>query len=160
MARSSVTAYDDDLSVVEVLVDPDVAPWAGQLRWRMHTSGTKRYVRGTVSSRPFLHRLILGLPPSDPRTVDHVNGDPLDNRRENLRVATVAENAQNQGSRGGSSRYRGVSWDASRGKWIATAMVNGKRKTLGRFDDEDRAGEAAAKFRAEHMPFSAEAQAA
>lgn len=156
---SNFVAYDDHMVGCCVWVDNDVAPWVRQLRWRLHTSGTKQYVRGTVSSRPFLHRLILGLAPDDPRTVDHIDGDPLNNRRSNLRIATVAENAQNQGSRGGYSSYRGVSWDASRGKWIATAMLNGRRTTIGRFVDEDEAGEAVARWRGEHMPFSQEAAA-
>lgn len=46
-----------------------------------------------------LHRFIMGLPPGklDPenRVVDHINGNPLDNRKENLRVTTQAGNMEN-----------------------------------------------------------------
>jgi hypothetical protein len=105
----------------------------------------------------YLHREVMGLERDDPRRVDHINRDTLDNRRANLRLATTAQNAQNQGSRGGSSRYRGVTWDKAREKWMASAMLGGKRHTIGRFDSEDEAGAAAAAWRARHMPFSAEA---
>lgn len=110
----------------------------------------------------YLHREIMGLkhaPPSE-GLVDHINGDPLDNRRENLRIVTYAQNAHNRKDReGGTSRYRGVSWWADKrrphlpGKWRAAVMVNGKLNFLGFFDDEDEAGRVTAAFYAEHMPY-------
>lgn len=96
----------------------------------------------------------------DSRRVDHINGDTFDNRRSNLIVVTNAGNAQNQGSRGGSSRYRGVTWDRARRKWMASAQLNGRKVTIGRFETEDQAGGAAAAWRAVHMPHSVEARAA
>jgi hypothetical protein len=128
-------------------------------RWHVTNSRwglVGRCVRGQLV---YLHRAVLGLAPGDPRRVDHINRNPLDNRRANLRTATTAQNAQNQDSRGGSSRYRGVTWDKSRQKWMATAMLDGRRTTIGRFDDEDEAGCAAAEWRAKNMPYSQEAAA-
>jgi len=52
-----------------------------------------------------MHRLILGLVPGDP-DVDHVNGDALDNRRANLRLATQSQNNGNRRAQGGTSRFR------------------------------------------------------
>lgn len=125
-------------------------------RWSFNTRDReKRYLKNWEGQ--LLHRAVLGLGPEDPRRVDHINGNPLDNRRVNLRIVTTAQNAQNQGSRGGSSRHRGVTWDRSRQKWMASAMLDGRRRTIGRFDSEDEAGAAASAWRAEHMPFSAEA---
>lgn len=50
--------------------------------------------------------------------VDHINGNPLDNRRENLRMATPMQNAANAHKRGGcSSLYKGVSWDWKTRNW-------------------------------------------
>lgn len=142
-------------------VDPDVWVWAHHLRWHAHESDTLTYAAhrtsvGDRQIRVFLHRVILGLAPEDPRLVDHIDGNTLDNRRANLRVVTAAQNAQNQGSRGGSSEHRGVTWDRARGKWMASAMLNGKRTTIGRFATEDEAAAAASAWRAKHMPFSAE----
>lgn len=144
-------------------VDADVWAWASRITWHAHESDTRTYAAtatwtGDGTQRTFLHRVIMGLAPEDPRKVDHVSGDTLDNRRANLRLATTAQNAQNQGSRGGSSRHRGVTWDRARGKWLASAMLDGKRTTIGRFVTEDEAAEAASAWRAEHMPFSADCE--
>ena len=133
------------------------------LRWYLDRPSLTRtgpaYVRRTVDPLEPLQRVVLGLKPGDKRKVDHIDGNTLDNRRANLRIVTDAENAQNQGSRGGSSRYRGVTWDRSRGRWMASHMLNGRRTTIGRYATEDEAGRAAAAWRAEHMPFSSEAAA-
>ena len=101
-----------------------------------------------------LHREVMGLGASDPRVVDHINGDPLDNRRENLRVVTQAENCQNSRTRvRGSSRHRGVSWDSRYGCWRAYGRVDYVQHHIGYFDDEDEAGKAADEWRRHHMPF-------
>ena len=76
-----------------------------------------------------LHRLLLGLGRGQGQ-VDHINGDGLDNRRENIRACT---NSQNQMNRRKSpmqktaSRYKGVVFDAERGKWRAQLKRDGKR---------------------------------
>jgi hypothetical protein len=114
--------------------------------------------RGGKKHRQPMHRDVLGLLPGDPRQADHINRDRLDNRRGNLRIVTRAEQAQNLTSyRGSSSRFRGVSWNRERRKWRATARLSGKIHFLGDFDDEAAAGDAAAAFRRQHMPFSSEA---
>jgi len=69
---------------------------------------------------------------------DHINGDKLDNRRENLRLATRSQNEMNKRKRvftqkPTSSSYKGVSWMKSRNKWRAVIQVNGKQKSLGTF---------------------------
>jgi hypothetical protein len=127
-------------------------------RWYMVDGYVGRSVRVDGRRRSLrLHREILGLAVGDPRHTDHINRDPLDNRRANLRIVTAAQNNQNLGLRGGSSRYRGVSLFARTGRWRAECTLNGKNHHLGYFDSEDEAGEVARAFRAEHMPFSTEA---
>ena len=72
--------------------------------------------------------------------VDHINGNPLDNRVENLRIATPPQNSWNcKTNKRNKSGIRGVCWDASRNKWMAHIMFNGKSRTLGRFDSLDEA---------------------
>jgi hypothetical protein len=140
------------------LVDPADSRRVSKYRW--HLRNREGYVATTMKGHGIsLQRFLLGDTVPADMTVDHVNGWRLDNRRANLRIATTAENAQNQGSRGGSSRHRGVTWDKARQKWMARAMLNGKGYTIGRFDDEEVAAVAAAEFRAKHMPFSTEAAA-
>ncbi len=151
---------------LEALIDEDLAGYLSQWKWHVEYSNPSRsgkpyVVRrskvGGKQTRVYMHRLVMRLPHDDPRRVDHVNGDTFDNRRENLRVVTVAQNAQNQGSRGGSSSYRGVTWDKARQKWMAGATLNGKRTTIGRFGSELEAHAAATRWRADNMPFSADA---
>jgi hypothetical protein len=68
--------------------------------------------------------------------IDHINGDGLDNRRENLRHVTHAQNMRNQKSRQGSSKYKGVSWTKSRQKWCAQIYRQGKLYWLGYYQSE------------------------
>lgn len=149
-------------TVAYAVVDDEDVVLLADRRWSLHRSDTKSYAingAGAYKGQPkrvFMHRVIVGLQRGDVRCVDHVNGDTLDNRRENLRIVSPAENAQNQGARGG-SRFRGVSFDKSRGRWLASATLDGKRTTIGRFDTEEEAGVAAAAWRFEHMPYSREA---
>ena len=73
--------------------------------------------------------------------VDHKNGNPLDNRFGNLRLATGSENNRNRGmSRNNTSGICGVYWQKQKGKWEAQAYGNtGKRKYLGVYEDKEEA---------------------
>lgn len=65
--------------------------------------------RGCKSTSVKMHRVILGLAPSDPG-VDHHDRDGLNNRRSNLRVATQSQNGANRLKQrnGTGSRFKGV----------------------------------------------------
>lgn len=68
--------------------------------------------------------------------IDHINGDKHDNRIENLRTATVAENRQNKAlDVRNKSGIKGVFWHSKAQKWIAKIRLNGKSKHLGTFSD-------------------------
>lgn len=85
-----------------------------------------------------LGRVILGLERGDPRRVDHINGDPLDNRRINLRICTHTENMQNQRlPKNNTSGFKGVS--AWKGRWMAQIMARGKHRVLGMFSTPEEA---------------------
>lgn len=112
-----------------------------------------------TSRTTYLHREILGLPRGDERQADHINRDKLDNRRCNLREATHKTNAQNVAGHGSGSKYRNVyRVDNARKPWLANAGLGGKTHYIGLFATEDEAGEAASKWRAEHMPYSEDAR--
>ena len=82
-----------------------------------------------------MHRFILDVPSEV--SVDHINRNGLDNRRENLRPASVAQNQQNRKkAQGTSSKYKGVSWNKERQLWHAYIHVSGRMKYLGRFQNE------------------------
>jgi len=98
------------------------------------------------------HRVIMAMSTGvwPDRDVDHIDGNRQNNTLQNLRLASRSENIRNSGSRAGtSSRFCGVSWDKSRGLWMAGCYdLTGKRRHLGRFSDEAdaaRAYDAAAK---------------
>jgi hypothetical protein len=99
--------------------------------WYLRVSkGGNKYAKSNLpdGKRQFLHRLILGI--TDPGSrVDHADGDGLNCRRGNLRLATLAQNNMNRRSK--RSQYKGV--DPHRRKWFAIIGFNGDREYLGLF---------------------------
>ena len=100
-------------------------------KWRIHTNqdGYRSVVMQTPASRMIMDKVPDGM------VIDHINGDSLDNRRENLRIVTTRENSHN------SKRIRcgelpGVVWHKRDKKWQATIGINGKNKYLGSFTDK------------------------
>lgn len=94
------------------------ADYLNRHRWKLTAKGyaQREMYDGTQWRSVRMHRAIMDLPIGDPRQVDHINRDKLDNRRENLRIVTSAEQRQNVPARGGSSPYRGV-FRHSDGNW-------------------------------------------
>jgi hypothetical protein len=88
-----------------------------------------------------IHRIILDCP--DAMLVDHINHNPLDNRKENLRICTNTENCRNskKPKNGKLSKYKGVSMTYGK-YWFAQIGINGKRKRLGTFENEIDAAKA------------------
>jgi len=78
-----------------------------------------------------MHRMILDAPIGT--EVDHKDGDGLNNQRSNLRLCTHQQNGFNQGTqrRKKSSKYKGVYWQKTIGKWIAKIKYNGKMHHIG-----------------------------
>lgn len=77
--------------------------------------------------------------------VDHINGNGLDNRRSNLRLATAFQNLANMAIRPHTSQYKGVSYYKHRTsykKWVAEIRCNRKRVRLGAFESEIEAARA------------------
>ena len=108
-------------------------------KWNLHAlsfyASRKARKEGGGQRTEYMHRSIMG----DPKgmMVDHRNHNTLDNRKDNLRIVTRAENMRNtQARRGSSSKYLGVSWYKPREKWRAQISVDGKRKYLGIFENE------------------------
>ena len=86
----------------------------------------------------FMHRHILRAP--DGLQVDHINHDPLDNRRCNLRLCTQAQNSANRRKlKTWSSRFKGVYWRSGQDKWVALIRAHNKRIFLGHHDSEEAA---------------------
>lgn len=83
----------------------------------------------------YMHRYLLGLGFGERFSVDHKNRNTLDNQRTNIRKCTHAENQRNKVARpNNKSGLKGVSWDSGRTKWHASIRLNGRSKSLGRFE--------------------------
>lgn len=86
-----------------------------------------------------MHREIINAPKG--RQVDHRKNNGLDNRRENLRLATNSENQQNSRPRRfGTSRFKGVM--CAKSKWRVKIKLEGKSIHIGFFDSEIEAARA------------------
>lgn len=88
----------------------------------------------------FMHRYIMN--PKNYQEIDHINHDTLDNRKSNLRIVTHAQNCMNRKKRKGTSKYKGVSWDKERNKWVSKAQLNYKTIYIGGFENEIDAAKA------------------
>lgn len=116
----------------------------GAFSWHLSSNG---YVKGYAGGRKtvLLHRYLLD--PGDSH-VDHRNGNRLDNRRQNLRLASRAENNRNAKQRSHSQwPFKGVRHNGS--SWVACIRVNNQRHYLGAFPTAEEA--AAAYDRAAHQ---------
>lgn len=95
-----------------------------------------------------MHRFITNAPKE--LEVDHINGNRLDNRKENLRICTKSQNLRNQHKTCGSSKYKGVSWRVRANKWESRIYVDGKKLFLGLYSDEEDAAKAYDKAAIQH----------
>ena len=131
------------------LVDAEDFEWLNQWKWHFvgKYSGAGRMEReGEKKKRILMHIAILGKYNKLKKELetDHINRNPLDNRKINLRVVTHQENAMNRGMfKNNTSGYKGVCWDGSTTnklkKWQARINLNGKFKNLGRFLTKEEA---------------------
>lgn len=83
-----------------------------------------------------LHRIILGLANDDTCEVDHIDGNGLNNIRNNLRIATSAQNRQNAKARG---QFKGVTYDINQHKYRVRIQCNSRRLNLGSFETAEEA---------------------
>lgn len=115
-------------------------------RWNIGKFGQKKYAYKAKGK--LLHRSLVNAPKG--MCVDHINGDTLDNRRENLRVCTWAQNSLNRAKHKHAihSIYKGVGFEngSSPRKWSARVHFNGVRKRVGRYATEIEAAKAYDKF--------------
>lgn len=96
------------------------------VRWSRNQGTGKKILLG-------MHREVLRLAGVKlGHSVDHKNGDGLDNQRGNLRPASIAENNRNTRiSKANTSGYKGVSWNKRDRRWQAHIRHNGKQLALG-----------------------------
>ena len=130
--------------------------------WNMRYSGKEAftsttplgYRQGHVFGVPLLaHRLAIAIHTGSfpDLEVDHINGDPSDNRIVNLRSCGKARNQRNRkANKNNTSGFSGVNWRESHGKWRAAFRHNGKEKHVGYFIDPSEAYDALVVARAKY----------
>ena len=139
----------------------------GNLIWKIKPSRRGHSVKvgdiaGTLKSHGYIcvginynsyraHRLIFLMHKGYlPKTIDHINGDKLDNRIENLRAATVGQNQHNRKTNANNtSGYKGVCWNKAQKKWVARITLERKNIHLGYFANVEEASEVVRKAREE-----------
>lgn len=144
--RLLVTSYTH--GVVASFISPEDAGRVAAERWRVNETSPGSLRIAHQLTGVHLSRFLMDCPKG--LVVDHIDGDPLNNRRGNLRIVTQGENSQNRELTFGVERREGA-----RGiRWLAYAAVRTKKIHLGSFDDEHTAASVSASWRAQHMPFS------
>lgn len=134
------------------IVDDEDFEWLNQ--WKWHTSGSevsKFYAARDVypgrtsdgkriHKRIYMHKQIMEFPRDE---VDHINGDSLDNRKENLRITDHKHNGYNlKLYKNNKSGYKGVQFHKHIKKWMACIRVDRKLKHLGYFTTPEEAAKA------------------
>ena len=100
-------------------------------KWRM--CGDNGYVFAMINNKKtYLQSFIL----NTNATVDHINHNIYDNRKENLRISNKSQNMMNSIlSKRNTSGVKGVSFDITRNKWMASIYKDGKNYNIGRYQD-------------------------
>jgi hypothetical protein len=133
-AKSEITGY--------TLVSPEDFPLLNTYKWYLNANG---YAASTINAENWvIHRYIkiniLGEKITPQQKVDHINHEPLDNTRDNLRIATDSLNSRNKGKKENcSSKFIGVSIMKG-GKYLAAIRIGetGKKITA-IYDNENHA---------------------
>jgi len=122
------------------LVDPEMVEILSQFSWcACVPKGSSGYaMRFDGTNFVYMHRVIMEA--SKEQLVDHINGNTLDNRKENLRFANKSQNASNTVKSRGKSKYKGVWYQPSRKKpWKAELTHNNTKFSLGSYATEEEA---------------------
>lgn len=140
--KNEIIKYEDYAEIVlldkyenekdRTIIDLKVIDKVAKYKWCVDNKG---YVRNDEVG--LLHRFIVDCP--EDMVVDHINHNPLDNRKCNLRVCTQAQNSMNTSKtkkNGITSQYKGVGFHKKSGKWRSRICINGKQKCLGYYDNE------------------------
>ena len=133
---AEIILYDKQYNeVARVIIDLECVDVVKDYKWRLQAD----YVYNNKIG--LLHRYIMN--PSDDLVVDHINHNPLDNRRNNLRICTQQENQFNRSIQyNNTSGFTGVSFHKYSNKWMAYIKINKKKKFLGYYNTKEEAAKA------------------
>lgn len=107
------------------LVDDEDYGWLSKHKWHLDRYVIRSIYLNGKRYHSRMHRVIINTP--EGMHTDHINGDKLDNRRENLRVCTRSENMANCGlKKSNKSGYKGVHWSKNNKNWRVQIRKDGK----------------------------------
>lgn len=119
----------DCASVGYTIVDTKEVDKLKGYKWYIDNKG---YVRS--NNLGFMHNIILGITPTMQLVVDHIDRNPLNNTKKNLRTGTYGENNCNRDIvKRNTSGCVGICWNEKRNKWFAQITFKGKHNWLGYF---------------------------
>lgn len=122
------------------LVDDSDFEWLSEWKWNLTGDGrnAERRTGGHIGHIILMHRQIMGAKKG--QLIDHINQDPLDNRRANLRFADKSINALNGKIRSDNrSGFRGVYWVTQVQRWHSSITIRGKKVHLGSYNNPELA---------------------
>lgn len=129
-----------------VLVDDEDYEYLNKFIWNISSMGYAQKIPTKENNFYLMHRLIMN-PPRD-KYIDHIDGNPLNNQKINLRIVTPQQNQENMKlSKRNTSGYRGVSYSKITNTWKAYANHKNKEHRAGFYKTAKEAGLAAENLR-------------
>lgn len=116
------------------IVDDEDFERLNQYKWCYSIYAERGIRKGNRVFHKKMHHLLL--PPKDGFEIDHINGNKLDNRKENLRYVTRSQNMMNRMVSGKSSKYKGIYKDKDSNYYVAQIKANNKLQYYKRFSNE------------------------
>lgn len=122
-----------------VIIDYDDFDKFNKYNWFLVKKNIYYYVATDIPfngkyKRKYLHQIVYG--EKKGFVIDHINRNPLDNRKDNLRFVDKSVNGFNSKIRiDNISGFRNISFDKTRNKWVVRRVINGKYKFLGRYNN-------------------------
>lgn len=130
------------------IVDDEDYERVSQLKWHLKPGRHTFYAIASTgktkrkNNKPLrMHRFVL--PSTTAKVIDHINRNGLDNRKSNLREATMAQNTVNSGpNRLNTSGFKGAYYDKRDKYWLAAIKHNNKFIRIGSYDSAEEAARA------------------
>lgn len=123
------------------LIDDEDEVKVNGIKWYVNKKTGYVYGYFGYNKKIYLHRFILDNL-TDEQYVDHIDRNPLNNCKVNLRICSNMQNSHNRKGVHATSKYKGVSWEKRVNKWRVTINYNYKQKHIGTFDNEIDAAKA------------------
>lgn len=111
-------------------------------KYKWYPSGSMRHATGRPKGKKCMYMARYIMQPSEGMVVDHIDRNPHNNQRSNLRICTQGQNQRNRAKqRNNSSGYKGVYWSAAAQKWMVLVGFEGKSLYFGLYASKEEAKE-------------------